>query len=209
MTFPVRAWEALLAGMGVLALGACGFLGVFDPPSRQVSGEAGAAAYTSGDYKIGAEDVVEVIVWRNADLSKVVTVRPDGKISLPLVGDVTAEGLTAAQLTKEIQARLKEYKDTANVSVVVQQVNSYSVYVMGEVAKPGRYQLKTYSTVLQAISTAGGFTPYAAKNKMFVLRKSSDTGVETRINVSYDDIVSRGDSSKNVVLVPGDTVVVP
>jgi len=93
--------------------------------------------------------------------------------------------------------------------VVVQQVNSYSVYVMGEVAKPGRYQLKTYSTVLQAISTAGGFTPYAAKNKMFVLRKSSDTGVETRINVSYDDIVSRGDSSKNIVLVPGDTVVIP
>ena len=209
MTFPVRAWEVLLAGMGVLALCACGFLGVFGPPSPQVSGEEGRVAYTSGDYKIGAEDVVEVIVWRNADLSKVVTVRPDGKISLPLVGDVTAEGLTASQLTKEIQARLKEYKDTANVSVVVQQVNSYSVYVMGEVAKPGRYQLKTYSTVLQAISTAGGFTPYAAKNKMFVLRKSSDTGVETRINVSYDDIVSRGDSSKNIVLVPGDTVVIP
>jgi polysaccharide export outer membrane protein len=93
--------------------------------------------------------------------------------------------------------------------VVVLQVNSYSLYVMGEVAKPGRYQMKTYTTVLQAISTAGGFTPFAAKNKMFVLRKSSGTGVETRISASYDDIVSGSDSSKNIVLIPGDTVVVP
>jgi len=197
---------ALLAAMSALTLGACAALEP-NPPS---SGEAGSsAAYVTGDYKIGPEDVVEVIVWRNADLSKTVAVRPDGKISLPLVGDVTAVGLTADQLTKEISARLKGYKDTPNVSVVVQQVNSYSVYVMGEVAKPGRYQLKTYSTILQAISLAGGFTPYAAKNRIFVLRKMPGTGAESRINVRYDDVVSGGDIAQNVLLIPGDTVVVP
>ena len=195
----------MLAGMSAVALSACGYA----EQTSQLSAEAGSTAYVSGDYKIGPEDVVEVIVWRNADLSKVVAVRPDGKISLPLVGDVAAVGLTADQLTKEIAARLKGYKDTPNVSVVVQQVNSYSVFVMGEVAKPGRYQLKTYSTILQAISLAGGFTPYAAKNRMFVLRKAPSTGVETRISASYDDIVSGSDSSKNIVLIPGDTVVVP
>ncbi len=195
----------LIAGISALALVSCGPVMSAQKP---VAG-AGSDSYTSGDYKIGPEDVVEVIVWRNADLSKVVPVRPDGKISLPLVGDVPALGLTAAQLTQDIAARLKYYKETPNVSVVVQQVNSYSVYVMGEVAKPGRYQLKTYSTILQAISTAGGFTPFAAKSRMFVLRKSPETGADVRINASYDDIVSGTDSSKNIVLVPGDTVVVP
>ena len=206
MKRPAMICFVLLMGMSAFVLGACGAL----DPTPPSSGEAGSSAtYVTGDYKIGPEDVVEVIVWRNADLSKTVAVRPDGKISLPLVGDVTAVGLTADQLTKEISARLKGYKDTPNVSVVVQQVNSYSVYVMGEVAKPGRYQLKTYTTALQAISTAGGFTPYAAKNRIFVLRKSPSTGVEMRINVSYDEIVSGADSSKNIVLIPGDTVVVP
>ena len=205
MKRPLTRWLVLIAGIYVAAMGACGPV----TSSQQPAAEVNAALYTSGDYKIGAEDVVEVIVWRNADLTKVVPVRPDGKISLPLVGDVPALGLTAAQLTQDISARLKYYKETPNVSVVVQQVNSYSVYVMGEVAKPGRYQLKTYTTLLQAISTAGGFTPFAAKNRMFVLRKSSEKGADTRINVSFDDIVSGTDSSKNVMLFPGDTVVVP
>ncbi len=198
-------WNMLGAGLSLVMLAACGST----DPAKQASAKAAADAYIAGDYKIGSEDVLEVIVWKNPDLTKVVSVRPDGKISLPLIGDVDAEGLTVAQLKKALEARLKEYKESPNVSVVVQQVNSYGVYVLGEVAKPGRYQLKTYTTVLQAISTAGGFTPYAAKNKMFVLRKSSNKGAEIRINVSYDDIVSGEDSSKNILLVPGDTVVVP
>jgi polysaccharide export outer membrane protein len=165
--------------------------------------------YAAGDYKIGAEDVIEVIVWRNVDLTKTVAVRPDGKISLPLIGDVMALGKTAAELTKEISAKLKEYKENPNVSVVVQQVNSYIVYVLGEVVHPGRYQLKSYSTVLQAISLAGGFTPYASKDKMFVLRKNPDRATEVRIPVDYEDIVAGDGSAKNAVLVPGDTVVVP
>jgi len=196
--------RSLLAGMVLFAFASCGY-----PTSSSTTATEEAASYVSGDYKIGPEDTVEVIIWRNADLSKVVTVRPDGNISLPLIGDVKALGMTAAELAKEIKSRLKDYKDSPNVSVVVQQVNSYNVYVMGEVAKPGRFQLKSYTTALQAISLAGGFTQFAVKNKMFVLRKLPGTGAETKINVRYDDIVSGSDTAQNIVLIPGDTVVVP
>ena len=167
------------------------------------------ATYSVGDYKIGPEDVLEVIVWRNQDLSKVVTVRPDGKVSLPLIGDVVAVGLTPDQLMKEVISRLKDYKENPNVSVVVQQVNSYGIYVLGEVAHPGKYQLKSYTTVLQAVSMAGGFTPYAAKNKMFMLRKIPDKDTEVRIPIDYDEIVSGEDSTHNAIMIPGDTLVVP
>ncbi len=201
-------WNMLGVGISVVMLAACSSTYSADPV-KQASAKAAADAYSTGDYKIGSEDVLDVIVWKNPDLSKVVSVRPDGKISLPLIGDVVAEGRTVAQLKTDLEARLTEYKESPNVSVVVQQVNSYGVYVLGEVAKPGRYQMKSFTTVLQSISAAGGFTQYAAKNRMFVLRKSSNTGAEIRINVSYDDIVSGGDASQNILLVPGDTVVVP
>jgi len=167
------------------------------------------ATYATGDYKIGPEDVLEIIVWRNQDLSKTITVRPDGKISLPLIGDVQAVGMTPDQLTKEIVNRLKEFKENPNVSVVVQQVNSYGVFVLGEVAHPGKYQLKSFTSVLQAVSLAGGFTPYAAKSKMFLLRKMPDRDSEVRIPIDYDEIVSGEDSTHNAILVPGDTLVVP
>jgi polysaccharide biosynthesis/export protein len=198
----VMRWNLLGVGISVLMLAACNSTDV-----RVASAKAAAEAYSTGDYKIGSEDILDVIVWKSPDLSKVVSVRPDGKISLPLIGDIVVEGQTVAQVKKDLEARLKEFKESPNVSVVVQQVNSYGIYVLGEVAKPGRYQMKTFTTVLQAISTAGGFTPYAAKNRMFVLRKSSHDGAETRIDVSYDDIVSGG--GKNILLIPGDTVVVP
>jgi polysaccharide export outer membrane protein len=198
-------WKQSLALIALCTLIGC------EPFTSPLPGEPSVDMnhYSSGDYKIGPEDVVEVIVWRNTDLTKTVAVRPDGKISLPLVGDVMALGKTPAELTKEIGEKLKEYKENPNVSVVVQQVNSYSVYVLGEVVHPGRYQLKSYSTVLQAISLAGGFTPYASKNKMFVLRKLPDRDTEVRIPVDYEEIISGQDSTQNTVLVPGDTVVVP
>lgn len=199
-----------LANVGpVLVLISAGVLVACSPFDPKVDPFVGPGTYTTGDYKIGPEDVLEVIVWRNADLTKTVTVRPDGKISLPLVGDVTAVGLTPDQLTKEIVARLREYKENPNVSVIVQQVNSYGIFVLGEVAHPGKYQLKTYTTVLQAVSMAGGFTPYASKNKMFVLRKVPERDTEVRIPIDYDEIVSGEDSTHNTVLIPGDTLVVP
>ena len=117
--------------------------------------------------------------------------------------------LTPDQLMKEVVSRLKDYKENPNVSVVVQQVNSYGIYVLGEVAHPGKYQLKSYTTVLQAVSMAGGFTPYAAKNKMFMLRKIPDKDTEVRIPIDYDEIVSGEDSTHNAIMIPGDTLVVP
>ncbi len=161
------------------------------------------------DYQIGAEDVLEISVWRNADLSKVVTVRPDGKISLPLIGDLQAAGLTPTQLKEEIVTRLKTYQESAVVSVIVQTVNSYRIFIVGEVRTPGTYILKNSTTVLQAISLAGGFTQFASKNKIVLVRKKGD-GADERINVRFDDLVY-GDEKleKNLTLKAGDTIFVP
>lgn len=196
--------QALVCCLIAVSVAACN---PFDPKPEPAA--IANATYATGDYKIGPEDVLEIIVWRNQDLSKTITVRPDGKISLPLIGDVQAVGLTPDQLTKEIVNRLKEYKENPNVSVVVQQVNSYGVFVLGEVAHPGKYQLKSFTSVLQAMSLAGGFTQYAAKSKMFLLRKLPDRDSEVRIPIDYDEIVSGEDSTHNAILVPGDTLVVP
>lgn len=161
------------------------------------------------EYYIGPEDVLEIIVWRNADLSKVVTVRPDGRISLPLIGDIEATGLTPEQLTTNIVAKLKQFKETPTVSVILQQVNSYGIYVLGEVTKPGRYFLKSKTTLLQAVTNAGGFTQTAARNKIVIFRWAPGQGGELKLKASYDDIVLRDSSNQNVILKPGDTIVVP
>ncbi len=161
------------------------------------------------DYIIGPEDVLEITVWRNADLSKVVTVRPDGKVSLPLIGDVEAVGKPAGQLADLIATRLKEYKENPQVSIVVQQVNSYAIYVMGEVTRPGKFPLKSKTTLLQAITLAGGFTPNAARNKLVVFRFGDKGQKDIKIKASYDDIILRESSLQNIELKPGDTIVVP
>ena len=176
--------------------------------SNQVALEKNSLIVTP-EYYIGPEDVLEIIVWRNADLSKVVTVRPDGRISLPLLGDIDAIGLTPTQLTTNIVNKLKQYKETPTVSVILQQVNSYGIYVLGEVAKPGRLFLKSKTTVLQAITNAGGFTPTAARNKIVVFRWDPGQNREIKLKASYDDIVLRDGSYQNLVLKPGDTIVVP
>src|SRR5207302_10477183 len=143
------------------------------------------------DYIIGPEDVLEISVWKNQDLSKVVAVRPDGRISLPLIGDAAAVGRTPVQLTEEITAKLKEYKENPQVSIVVKEVNSYSIFVLGEVSKPGRYPLKSKTTLLQGITIAGGFTEKAARSKLVVFRISANGSGEEKVSASYDDIVLR------------------
>jgi polysaccharide export outer membrane protein len=172
------------------------------------SGEKSSLIVTR-DYIIGPEDVLDITVWRNADLSKVVAVRPDGRISLPLIGDVVAVGKTPTQLTEEIAAKLKEFKENPSVSIMVQQVNSYAIYILGEVARPGKYPLKSKTTLLQGITIAGGFTPVAARNKLVVFRFGENGAGEEKLKASYDDIVLRDGSKQNIELKPGDTVVVP
>jgi polysaccharide biosynthesis/export protein len=161
------------------------------------------------EYIIGPEDVLEITVWRNADLSKVVQVRPDGRISLPLIGDVTAVGKTPTQLTAEISAKLKEYKESPSVAIVIREVNSYAIFVLGEVGKPGKYPLKSKTTLLQGITMAGGFTAIAARNKLVVFRFSDSGNGSEKMKASYDDIVLRDGSQQNLELKPGDTIVVP
>lgn len=166
----------------------------------------------SKDFLLGPEDVVEVTVWRNQDLSRATVVRPDGMISLPLIGDVQASGFTAAQVSERISKRLSEYKENPSVSVSVKEINSYVVYVVGEVTRPGKYPLKSYATVLQGISLAGGFTQYASKNRMAVMRSVRDgAGNErqVRIPVRYDDLVMGKGEVGNFRLLSGDTIVVP
>jgi polysaccharide export outer membrane protein len=179
-------------------------------PSRDIVEEAGN---TQKDFMLGPEDVLDIVVWKNDDLShKAAVVRPDGKISMPLIGEVMAGGLTANELASQIASRLKEFKDRPTVTVSVKEVNSYYVYVLGEVGKPGKYQLKSHATVLQAVAVANGFTIFAAKNRMQVIRNvQTEDGKsrEIRIPARYDDLISGRGEIGNFFLKTGDVVVVP
>jgi polysaccharide export outer membrane protein len=176
---------------------------------RSLEATEKSSLIVTSDYTIGPEDVLEITVWRNTDLSKVVAVRPDGRISLPLIGDVGAAGRTAAELAGAIAEKLKEFKENPQVSIVVKEVNSYAIYVLGEVTKPGKYPLKSKTTLLQAITLASGFTPAAARNKMVIFRFGDQNGKDSKIKASYDDIIMRDESLQNIQLKPGDTIVVP
>ena len=211
-----RVWMLI----GSLLCGIGNGSAIAEAPSGQMPGSAPAqqrvldAAEKSSlivttDYTIGPEDVLEITVWRNTDLSKVVAVRPDGRISLPLIGDVVAAGRTAAQLSDAIAEKLKEFKENPQVSIVVKEVNSYAIYVLGEVSKPGKYPLRTKTTLLQAITLANGFTSAAARNKIVVFRFGELGGKDVKIKASYDDIIMRDESPQNIQLKPGDTIVVP
>ena len=164
------------------------------------------------EFLIGPEDVLMVTVWRNQELSKEVIVRPDGKISLPLLGDITASGLTAEALSKQVANKLVEFMSTPNVSVQVKEINSYHIYAVGEVGKPGKIVLKSFTSVLQGISYAGGFTLFASRNNVHVLRNVKNGQGETKqvmIPVPYQDIVQGKNLEANIILKAGDVIVVP
>jgi len=161
----------------------------------------------SEGYIIGQGDVLEVFVWRNEQLSRQVTVRPDGKISLPLIQDLQVEGLTAIQLKDQITRKLKQYVQNPTVAVIVSQINSYKISILGKVAQPGVYPITTKTTILEAISIAGGFGEWANQKKITVIRVSG--GQKKKIRVNYKKIVSGQDPSQNIILNRGDTVIVP
>jgi len=179
-------------------------------PSKPTLGVADKALLTvTPEYIIGPEDILEITVWKNGDLSKLVQVRPDGRISLPLLGDISAVAKTPVQLTEEISAGLRAYMENPTISILVKEVNSYQLYVLGEVNKPGKYPLKSKTTLLQGITVAGGFTSMAARNKIVIFRFSSNGEGLTKLRASYDDIVVRDGSTQNIELKPGDQIVVP
>jgi polysaccharide export outer membrane protein len=167
---------------------------------------------TPAEFLLGPEDVLEIAVWKNQDLTKTVVIRPDGLISIPIVGDIQAAGLSANELAQRIAERFRQFVQNPAVSVNVKELNSYSVYVAGEVAKPGKFQLKSYVTVLQAISMAGGITEFAKKNRIQVVRirpNGNHKLVETHIPVRYEKLIDGKSESGNILLLAGDTVVVP
>jgi polysaccharide biosynthesis/export protein len=154
---------------------------------------------------MGPEDVLHISVWGNEELTRDVTVRPDGKISLPLLQDIQAEGLTAAELSGVIHQKLLGYVKDPDVAVIITEINAPKVFVIGKVTRPGEYPLRSDMSVLQALSLAGGFTPFASPKKITVLRNK---GGEKEIRkVNYYDMIDNGEG--NYMLKPGDTIVVP
>jgi polysaccharide export outer membrane protein len=156
---------------------------------------------------IGADDVLDISVWKEPDVSRVVPVRPDGKISLPLVNDVQAVGVTPSELAATITADLKKYVNDPQVTVIVTQINSRRVYLVGEVARPGAFPLLPDMTVLQALASAGGFTTYANTKKIHILRMVN--GHQIVFPFEYHDVLDGKKISENITLLPGDEIVVP
>ena len=174
---------------------------------RESASQANPHANTdNGNYMIGPRDVLNISVWKEPDLSRSVPVRPDGEISLPLLNDVQASGLTPMQLAAEITKRLRKYVSDPQVSVIVEQVNSQVVYVVGEVIHPGPMPMLPNMTVLQAISIAGGLAQYANQKRIYVLRV--ENGQSKQYPYNYKQAL-RGITGKNISLRPGDTIVVP
>jgi polysaccharide export outer membrane protein len=163
---------------------------------------------TSADYLIGPEDVLQVSVWKNEALSRQLPVRPDGKISMPLLHDIQASGLTPMQLRDKIAAALAEFMPNPEVSVTVLEVRSYRVSVLGEVQRPGVLQLRAPTTVLEALALAGGFRDFASPSKIVIFRKNGN-GTTEKLRFNYNRAVGTTTTEENLALRSGDVVVVP
>jgi polysaccharide export outer membrane protein len=161
----------------------------------------------SDQYVIGAEDVISIHVWKEDAFTRTIPVRMDGKISLPLVQEIKAAGLTPLQLKEVLTRRLKEFIENPVVSVTVAEANSCKVYVSGQVKTPGVYRLRSETSMAQIIPMAGGFTDWANTKKILIIR--NENGREKRMTVNYRKIMSGGDPDSNVILKAGDTIIVP
>jgi len=162
----------------------------------------------SEEFVIGTGDVLAINVWKETEVSRDVPVRPDGRISLPLVGEIQAGGRTSKQLEAEISAKLKDYVSEPEVTVIVKEIKSQKFNVLGMVMKPGSYVLTNPTTILDAIAMAGGFRDFAKQKDVYVLRGTAD-GNQTRLPFNYKDVVKGHKSTQNIVLQSNDTVVVP
>ena len=205
--------ERLLA-ISVLSLAVASIASAQVPSPHVNPPESDAAALASppsahdaaAAYQIGPEDVLDISVWKNPELSRTVPVRPDGKVTIPLVNDFQAAGLTPSDLREQLVSRLSDFVPTPEVSVIVREVHSRKVAVVGAVKTAGRYELKSPMTVLEAIAMAQGFTDFAARDRIVVLRQNGAT--TTRIPFNYRKIAD-GVEQENFFVRPGDIVVVP
>ena len=156
-------------------------------------------------YSIGPEDVLTIDVWKEPEISRTVPVRRDGKISLPLLNDVQAAGLTPTQLSSEIVAKLRATVINPHVTVIVAQMSSQRIYILGQVTRGGAYPLVPDMTAVQALSIAGGFTPFAKLKKIYVMR--TENGENKVFPINYKEVISGRNAPQNIRLKPGDTIV--
>ena len=170
------------------------------------SAKTASIGAASSRYKLGAADIIRVNIWKNTDLSQTVTIDPDGFVSLPLLGNVRAAGLTTDQLAKDLVSRLTSYVVNAQVTVSIVEIRSRQVFITGQVGKPGAYLLIAPITVLQLIAQAGGLNTFASRKGIFILRGT--TGNVQRLKFNYISAI-HGDVKQNINLQPGDTVIIP
>jgi polysaccharide biosynthesis/export protein len=205
-----RTARPIKLGFVLIVLSGCLWAQV---PDTRVPGAATSLAQSANklhdaSFVIGNDDVLAINVWKEPDISRSIPVRSDGRISLPLVGEVQAAGRTPLQLEEDITGRLRSYLATPEVTVMVQEIHSQKFNILGQVAKPGSYPLGLATTVMDAIATAGGFKDFAKQKGVYVLRKNSSAG-ESRMAFNYKDAIKGKNPQQNIKLEPGDTVVVP
>jgi len=202
MTRPVRGIRGTwVTGLCCLAMWAAPWL------ATGATSETGIVSPGAEEYVIGIDDVLNVVVWRNEAFTRTVRVRPDGKITLPLLNDIKAAGLTPSSLRRVITDSLTEYLDSPRVSIIVQEINSSTVTILGEVKKPGVYPLRAHMTMFDAVAVAEGFSDFASPNQIVILRKN-DRGI-TRIKIRYFDAVKGSVDIRELMLQTGDTILVP
>lgn len=201
-------FNRVFLALGVLAIMAVPAVAGEQAQARTNTSPAAAAAVAlPADFLIGPEDVLTVVFWREPDLSGEVIVRPDGMISLPLLQDVKAAGLTPEQLSDQLEEQAAKFLEAPTATVTVKSINSRRVFITGQVQKPGIYPLTSPTTVLQLIAIAGGLNEYADEKNISIMRTEGGRQVSFRFN--YKDVSKRKKLEQNIQLEPGDTVVVP
>jgi polysaccharide export outer membrane protein len=177
-----------------------------DPAPSTTTAHAGKVP-VAPEYQVGESDMLQISVWKEPELSKSVVVRPDGMISLPLIGEVKVIGMTSAQIQEVVTSKLKAYLLNPRVTVEITEIKSRRVFITGEIVRPGLYPLAGPTTVLQLIAQAGGFTPFAKRKSIVILRQ--ENGRQLKYPFNYPDVLRGRAPDQNIALAPGDTVVVP
>ena len=194
----------LWPGMELLATGQDGSA---SSGNRPQGSDHESVSLADGDYRVGPGDVIVVSVWKEPEASSSVVIRPDGKISIPLVNDLSVDGKSPMEIQNIIAEKLSPFIKTPNVTVTVKDINSKKVFVLGEVNRPAAYQITQPTTVLQILTEAGGLRPFAKQKGIYVLR--TENGKQAKLPFNYKDVVKGEKIEQNILLRPGDTVVVP
>jgi polysaccharide export outer membrane protein len=202
----LAAWLGILLATSTESAGqtAGGQASALPPPAATATTDAAAGL---PNYQIGADDVLSIVFWREPDVSRDVVVRPDGLISLPLINDIPAAGLTPEQLRVSLEKAAEKYIADPRATVVVKQINSRQVYITGQVAKQGTYALTTGMTVMQLVTVAGGILEFADQDNISIVRLENGKQISFRFN--YSEVKRRKNLAQNIELKPGDTIIVP